>query len=187
MVAADAPIEPTAAESHVMDSVGAGSDQRQRGARRRPESEINRPGRLDHASMTLRSHPGSYAARAVRGTFLSAQPRTREEHLMFSPHDTSAIHVHERIDRLHHDARVASSLSSLDTSYRIRIASVVRRLSTWIEPQRAAVRVSAIAPTTGRIRLNGASCETHPGDAVLVPGASTWDIEGQRRLSCTEA
>ncbi len=106
---------------------------------------------------------------------------------MFSPHETSAIHVHERIDRLHHEARVASSLSLLDTSYRIRIASVVRRISIWIEPQRAAVRVSTLAPTTGRIGLNGASCETHPGDAVLVPGTSTWGIEGLRRLPCTEA
>ena len=65
---------------------------------------------------------------------------------MFSPHDTSAIHrnAHERIDRLHHEARVASSLPSLHTSYRIRIASVVRRIATWIEPQRGAVRVSAL-------------------------------------------
>ena len=65
---------------------------------------------------------------------------------MFSPHDTSAIHrnAHERIDRLHHEARVETSLSSLQTSYRIRIASVVRRIATWIEPQRADVRVSAL-------------------------------------------
>jgi hypothetical protein len=65
---------------------------------------------------------------------------------MFSPHDTSSIHrnAHERIDRLHHEARVASSLPSLHTSYRTRIASVVRRIATWIEPQRPVVRVSVL-------------------------------------------
>lgn len=145
-VAADAPTEPTAAEALVMDSVGADGDQRQRRTRRRSESEIDRPGRLDHAPMTLRSHPGSYAARAVRRTFLLARPSTREEHLMFSPHDTSSIHrnAHERIDRLHREARVASSLPSLHTSYRMRIASVVRRIASWIEPRRPAVRVTAL-------------------------------------------
>ncbi len=65
---------------------------------------------------------------------------------MFSPHDTSAIHrnAHERIDRLHREARVASSLPSLHTSYRMRIAGVVRRIATWIEPRRPAVRVAAL-------------------------------------------
>jgi len=65
---------------------------------------------------------------------------------MFSPHDTSAIHrnAHERIDGLHHEARVASSLLSLDAALRIRIAGVVRRIATRIEPQRAAVRVTAL-------------------------------------------
>jgi hypothetical protein len=32
----------------------------------------------------------------------------------------------------------------LHTSYRTRIASVVRRIATWIEPQRPVVRVSAL-------------------------------------------
>jgi len=65
---------------------------------------------------------------------------------MFSPNDTSAIarNAHERIDRLHHEARVETSLSSLQTSSRIRIASVLRRIATWIEPHRAAVRTSAL-------------------------------------------
>ena len=65
---------------------------------------------------------------------------------MFSPHDMTAIHrnAHERIDRLHREARVASSLPSLTTSYRIRMVSIVLRIATWIEPRRAAVRVSAL-------------------------------------------
>jgi len=65
---------------------------------------------------------------------------------MFSPHDTSTIHrnAHERIDRLHREAWVETSLSSLHTSYRVRIASVVRRIATWIEPRRPTVRVSAL-------------------------------------------
>jgi hypothetical protein len=95
--------------------------------------------------MTLRSLTGSYAARAVWRTFLLARPSTREEHLMFSPHDTSSIHrnAHERIECLHREARVASNLPSLHTSYRMRIASVVRRIATWIEPRRGAVRAPA--------------------------------------------
>ncbi len=65
---------------------------------------------------------------------------------MLSPHDTSAItrNAHARIDRLHHEARVETSLSSLQTSSRIRIASVLRRIATWIEPHQATVRVSAL-------------------------------------------
>ena len=65
---------------------------------------------------------------------------------MLSPHDTSAItrNAHARIDRLHHEARVETSLSSLQTSSRIRIASVLRRIATWIEPHQASVRVSAL-------------------------------------------
>ena len=65
---------------------------------------------------------------------------------MFSPHDTSAIarNAHAHIDRLHHEARVETSLSSLQTSSRIRIASVLRRIATWIEPHQVTVRVSAL-------------------------------------------
>ena len=65
---------------------------------------------------------------------------------MFSPHDTNAIarNAHERIDRLHHEARVESSLAALHTSSRIRIAGVVRRIAAWIEPQPAAGRVAAL-------------------------------------------
>jgi hypothetical protein len=65
---------------------------------------------------------------------------------MFSLHDTSAIHrnAHDRIDHLHREAWVATSLSSLRTSYRIRIASIVRRVATWIEPRRPVVRVPAL-------------------------------------------
>jgi len=65
---------------------------------------------------------------------------------MFSPHDTSSIHrnAHERIDRLHREASVATSLSSLRASYRTRIAGVVRRIATWIEPRRPGVRVHAV-------------------------------------------
>ncbi|TVR95620.1 MAG: hypothetical protein EA416_01715 [Trueperaceae bacterium] len=65
---------------------------------------------------------------------------------MFSPNDTSAIarNAHVRIERLHHEARVETSLSSLQTSSRIRIASVLRRIATWIEPRQATVRVSAL-------------------------------------------
>lgn len=65
---------------------------------------------------------------------------------MFSPHDTNAIqrNAHDYVDRLHHEAQIESSLTSLHTSYRFRIASLVRRVAAWIEPQRAAVRVSAL-------------------------------------------
>ena len=65
---------------------------------------------------------------------------------MFSLQNMDAIGqiAHERIDRLHHEARVASSLSSLRASFRIRIASVLRRMATWIEPHRAVVRVSGL-------------------------------------------
>lgn len=65
---------------------------------------------------------------------------------MFSLHDTGAItrNAHARIDRLHHEARVETGLSSLSTSSRFRIASVLRRIAAWIEPHRASVRVSAL-------------------------------------------
>lgn len=67
---------------------------------------------------------------------------------MFSPNDTNAIqrNAHERVGRLHHEARIESSLASLHPSYRIRIriASVVRRIAAWIEPQRVAAQVSAL-------------------------------------------
>jgi len=65
---------------------------------------------------------------------------------MFPLHDTSSIqrNAHERIDRLHREAWVETSLSSLRTSARIRIASIVRRIATWIEPRRPSVRVSAV-------------------------------------------
>jgi len=67
---------------------------------------------------------------------------------MFSLHNTNAIEqiAHERVDRLHHEARVASSLSSLHASFRIRIriANVARCIAAWIEPQPAAVCISAL-------------------------------------------
>lgn len=65
---------------------------------------------------------------------------------MFSLHDTNAIarNAHERMDRLHSEARVESSLTVLHTSSRIRIAGVVSRIAAWIEPQPAAGRVAAL-------------------------------------------
>jgi len=65
---------------------------------------------------------------------------------MFPLHDTSSIqrNAHERIDRLHREAWVETDLSSLRTSYRLRLASIVRRIATWIEPRRPAVRVSTL-------------------------------------------
>ncbi len=65
---------------------------------------------------------------------------------MLSLHDTSAIarNAHDRIDRLHHEARIVTGPASLKTSTRIRIASIVRGIAAWIEPQPAAVRVAAL-------------------------------------------
>jgi hypothetical protein len=65
---------------------------------------------------------------------------------MFSLHATGAItrNAHTRIERLHHEARVETSLSSPYASSRFRVASVLRRIAAWNEPHRATVRAATL-------------------------------------------
>lgn len=88
---------------------------------------------------------------------------------MFSLHDTSSIrrNAHEHLARLQREARIARNAGSTHTSSRVLVAGVIRRIATWIERWRPAVRGFA-----GQRPRYGSDGTAKP--ATHVPGPPPW-------------